>query len=199
MLVLNCDLDPDATTNGASLLQGHLSGYGADISIANAFEGKLPGADELRSCQGIVITGSRASAYERLGWISELCETLRTVDDLGIPTLGICFGFQVVAQALGGSVGPSGSFESGFQEIALEPDARRHFLFEGFPERFKVYQSHGDIVSSLPEHSVVLSRDEKCVQAYTIRNMHCVQFHRRLRPPSRQGWRLGTTKMWEGY
>jgi GMP synthase (glutamine-hydrolysing) len=182
LLVLNCDLDPNATTNGASLLREHLSSNDVEVNISNVFEGRFPGADELRSNQGIVITGSRASAYDKLDWIPRLCGMVRDIDRLGIPTLGICFGFQITAQALGGKVEKSGTFESGFDEITLKPDAGKHFLFEGFPERFKVYQSHGDVVSALPQNSVVLSEDAKCIQAYYIRNIHCVQFHPEITP-----------------
>jgi GMP synthase-like glutamine amidotransferase len=53
-------------------------------------------------CDAWLITGSRHSVYEDLGWIASLSEFVRRVRDASVPCVGICFGHQLIAQALGG-------------------------------------------------------------------------------------------------
>lgn len=183
--IFNCDFDEDSDTNGAELARSCLFNIGLnrnEIVIKNVFENQVLIKTELKIYDGIVITGSRASVYEKREWISKLLDTIRAIDKLNIPTLGICFGFQAVAQALGGSVESSGTYEEGFGPVRLLPKANSNQIFEGFPEGFPVFHSHGDIVKVLPKNSIALAENENSLQAYTIRNFFCVQFHPEVFP-----------------
>lgn len=183
MLVLNCDYDTNNETNGAMLLKKYLQKSGLkNIIIKNIYSGDFPTEDDLESSDGIIITGSRASVYEKQEWITKLMDLVKLVDELTIPTLGICFGFQVVSEALGGKVKASGSFEEGFGSIFLNEEGLENPIFDRFFNEIKVYQSHGDIVQILPEGSVVLAENDHSLQAYCIRNFFCVQFHPEILP-----------------
>ncbi|MDL9949029.1 glutamine-hydrolyzing GMP synthase, partial [Gordonia sp. ABSL11-1] len=66
--------------------------------------------------------------------------------DLGIPVFGICYGFQAMAQALGGSVSHTGTREYGRTELVVHGGQ----LHNGLPGRQPVWMSHGDAVTSAP-------------------------------------------------
>lgn len=182
--IFNCDFDEDLDTNGAELARSCLFNIGLnrnEIVIKNVFENQVLIKTELKTYDGIIITGSRASVYEKREWISKLLDTIRAIDKLNIPTLGICFGFQAVAQALGGNVVFSGKYEEGFKTVRLTKSGKENVIFNKFPEKFKVFQSHWDVVDTLPKNSTTLAKNNM-LEAYTIRNFFCVQFHPEVLP-----------------
>ncbi|WP_119698662.1 glutamine-hydrolyzing GMP synthase [Microbacterium halotolerans] len=78
-----------------------------------------------------------------------------SIFELGIPTLGICYGFQVMAQALGGEVAHTGDREYGATQATLR--GVDHPLLAGTPAQQNVWMSHGDAVSRAPEGFEVLA------------------------------------------
>lgn len=174
MIILNCDYDESQETNGGQLLRRHLARLGVQsILIKNVFLGELPSESELQIAEGVILTGSRASVYEKHDWIQKLAKTVKRLEELEIPTLAICFGFQMVAQTFGGKVKSSGSFREGFKPIHVQT----HALFDGFPEEVLVYHSHGDVAVKLPKGTEVLANTPHTVQAFSYKNFWCVQFH----------------------
>lgn len=183
ILILNCDFDKDPETNLAQLIHSHLIQFGIkDVIIRNVFENQFPDEEELKACSGIIVTGSWASVYEDLEWIKRLATLISLIDKLGIPTLGLCFGYQIIAQALGGNVQASGKFEEGFKLVELTIEGLGNSLFNGFPQQFKVYQSHGDVVNVLPKNSIALSQSTNSCEAYKVRDFFAVQFHPEILP-----------------
>src|SRR5690606_25473122 len=77
---------------------------------------------------------------------------------LGIPTLGICYGFQVMAKHLGGEVSKTGQREFGATDATVVGDGG--VLLGGQPEQQTVWMSHGDHVSRAPDGFTVLARTE---------------------------------------
>ncbi len=100
------------------------------------------------------------------------------VFELGVPTLGICYGFQVMAQALGGEVANTGLREYGATDAALAGDGG--VLLGGQPAAQNVWMSHGDQVSRAPEgFDVLASTTATPVAAFGSdeRRMYGVQWH----------------------
>nr|WP_181615957.1 glutamine-hydrolyzing GMP synthase [Nonomuraea soli] len=97
--------------------------------------------------------------------------------DTGVPTFGICYGFQVMAQALGGEVKRTGTAEFGGTDLDV---TREGVLFAGLPSKQKVWMSHGDAVAAAPiGFTVTASTPETPVAAFEHPEMglYGVQFH----------------------
>ena len=121
---------------------------------------------------GLILSGGPASVYQPDAPLPS-----PTLFDLGIPTLGICYGMQVIAHLLGGRVEPSGNREYG--KALLTVDAANG-LFQGTKERFTCWMSHGDSVTQLPSRFQVLAHTETTTTAAIAdpeRRLYGVQFH----------------------
>ncbi len=120
----------------------------------------------------LILSGGPQSVYGRSA------PRLRpAVLDLGLPTLGICYGMQMTAHLLGGRVIPSASREYGHTMLAV---GGRHPLFEGTPRRQKVWMSHGDKVGKLPPGFKALAASASTPLAAFAddrRRIYGVQFH----------------------
>ncbi|MGO3796749.1 MAG: glutamine-hydrolyzing GMP synthase, partial [Pauljensenia sp.] len=97
----------------------------------------------------------------------------------GVPVLGICYGFQAMAQALGGRVGRTGTREYGHTEVRIDEGAHSRLL-AGTPAVQTVWMSHGDAVEQAPEgFTVTASTDQTPVAAFedASRGLYGVQWH----------------------
>lgn len=110
--------------------------------------GILPSHGNLR---GVVITGSAAMVTEHHGWSERTAAWLRGVVERGIPTLGICYGHQLLAYAVGGEIGdnPKG-LEVGTVDVHLNGAAHDDLLLAGFPSPIQVQSWHRQTVLHLP-------------------------------------------------
>lgn len=137
-------------------------------------EAPLP---ELASAAAVIITGSSSSVTERAPWMLRVEDFTRRAVASETPLFGICFGHQIVAQALGGTVekNPRGR-EIGTVRVR-KSDADP--IFEGVPEAFDVNSTHVDTVSRLPAGARLLAQsDLDASQAFAVgERTRCVQFH----------------------
>ena len=120
----------------------------------------------------IILSGGPSSVYE---------EGAPSVDpaifEAGVPVLGICYGFQTMAHALGGTVGRTGTREYGHTEATVAGDS---CLFDGTPDDQIVWMSHGDAVQGAPEgFTVTASTAETPVAAFESRErrLYGLQWH----------------------
>ena len=121
----------------------------------------------------IILSGGPASVHvaDAPAVPTELFET-------GVPTFGICYGFQAMARALGGEVAPTGRAE--FGRTGLTVASGETTLFHGLPHEQVVWMSHNDAVTRAPEGFVVVANTEDTpVAAFenTERGLAGVQFH----------------------
>ena len=124
----------------------------------------------------IVLSGGPSSVYEDGAPSLDLA-----ILKLGIPIFGICYGFQAMANALGGTVTKTGLREFGGTELTvIAPGA----LFAGLPATANVWMSHGDCVSVAPDGFIISATSAGApVAAFenAERRMAGVQFHPEVR------------------
>lgn len=129
----------------------------------------LPEAEP--SLKGIILSGSPYSVAQPEAFKIELSKLPE------VPVLGICYGAQFMAQALGGEVKPSATREYGRAELKVVADDP---LFKGFPQSSIIWMSHSDTIAVLPEGANCLASTENIQNAaYRIegKNIWGVQFH----------------------
>jgi len=120
----------------------------------------------------IILSGGPSSVYE---------EGAPSIDpavfDAGVPVFGMCYGFQLMAQALGGEVAHTGAREYGRTPVTVSSPGT---LMAGIPAEHKVWMSHGDSVAQAPDgFDVLASTDVTPVAAFESleRRQAGVQWH----------------------
>ncbi len=118
------------------------------------------------ACDGFLITGSAFGAYEDHQWIRDTETFVRACQAAGTPLVGICFGHQVIAQALGGQVGKSDKgWGVGIHHYTVAGDA----AWMTGPKRFGAIVSHQDQVLEAPPGAEIIAQSDFCpVAGYRI-------------------------------
>ena len=126
-----------------------------------------------RSPKGLIFSGSPSSVYNEEA-PKPHPELLESID---CPSLGICYGFQVFARELGGSVAASPNREFGYARLKVLDVTSR--LFQGLPAEMDVWMSHGDHVTEIPEgfHLTATTNDALNAMENESRGIYGVQFH----------------------
>ncbi len=126
-----------------------------------------------------IITGSASSVLDNDNWISHLKNKIKYAYKASIPLLGICFGHQIISEALGGKVdNNTKGWELGAYKINLNQKGKDSLLFNGIDFDDYFYFSHEDIVLKLPSSAVELASNNMGLQSYSINDrIFGVQFH----------------------
>lgn len=133
-----------------------------ELTVFNVIEGEYP--EDIHAFDGYVTTGSRFGAEDELPWIQELIRFVAKLYQDDIKLVGICFGHQIIAKALGGQVvksdkgwGVGVSVNEVVNELASQQDWMQPAKAE-----MKLIVSHQDQVVKLPKDSQVLAASEFC-------------------------------------
>ena len=145
----------------------------------------------------IVLSGGPSSVYE-----PGAPQVDPAMFEAGVPVLGICYGFQAMALALGGDVARTGVSEFGGTQVSAAPgaEASDNSLLHGVPERQSVWMSHGDAVQAAPAGFTVLAQSSGSpVAAFEDRQrgLFGVQWHPEVRH-STFGQQLLTNFLYRG-
>ncbi len=123
-------------------------------------------SNDPKQCDGWIITGSSHGVYENLPWMQNLSELIRSAVEQRVPIVGICFGHQLIAEALGGKVLPS---EKGWglglatYQLADHPEWINKTVGE-----IVLPASHQDQVIQLPAGARVFASSEFCPYAALV-------------------------------
>lgn len=156
----------------------------ATLTVYDANEGEIPppigDPDPIRTDQGpiqgfdgVIVSGSQSSVYDDRPWIQTLSRWTEGAIADGLPVLGVCWGHQLLAQILGGTV-RGGSYELGYVEVIQE---RKDPLWNGIPNPFTVFATHSDHVVEMPSDATLLASNDTGVQAFRYEQVYAVQFH----------------------
>lgn len=134
----------------------------------------MPVAEMLaKNPKAIILSGGPSSVYEE-----GAPQLDRAIFEAGVPVFGMCYGFQLMAKTLGGTVDNSGAREYGRTPLVVSRTGST--LFEGVPAQHSVWMSHGDACSAAPEgFTVTASTDVVPVAAFENdeARLYGVQYH----------------------
>jgi len=121
-------------------------------------DGEIPARPT--ECDAWLITGSKHGVYDDLPWIEPLKAFLRAARAAGRPIVGICFGHQILAEALGGqAVKSDKGWGVGVHDYQV---TRRPGWMAGAPETIAIHAFHQDQVIAIPEDATVLAQSPFC-------------------------------------
>ena len=132
---------------------------------------------EVNECDAYLITGSKASAYEDTPWIHSLKKFIQKLHENKKKLIGICFGHQIVAEALGGSVRESlDGWHVGVDSIFLKKEASQ---FGSVGDEYNLIFSHKDEVIKLPKNAKLIGGSTTCPNGMFVIENHilCTQGH----------------------
>jgi GMP synthase (glutamine-hydrolysing) len=128
-----------------------------------------------RAPVGIILSGGPKSVADAG---APTCDP--AVFALGPPVLGICYGMQLMAHVLGGSVEPAAQREFGHATVAVDVRGPAAPLFSGLPSALRVWASHGDYVAAPPDGFAVVATSENAPVAgmvHASRRLYAILFH----------------------
>ncbi|HYC45763.1 MAG TPA: hypothetical protein VED01_09795 [Burkholderiales bacterium] len=138
------------------LLEPHVPGL--ELAWFELRAGELPAAVD--ACDAYICTGSRYSVYDDREWIGKLKAFVRTLHETKKLFVGVCFGHQMLAEALGGEVKPADyGWGVGVHEMkVVKPEP----WMDPPEEEPKIQYMHSDQVQRLPPDSTVLAQAAHC-------------------------------------
>ena len=160
-----------------------LGPHGIDIATYDVEHGTFPTSTS--ECDGWLVSGSASSAYEPLGWIDQTRDLLGDIVASDRPLVAVCFGHQLLAQALGGEVTRSergwGVGVQSYEVLAPLPNLP---VDVEAPRELSLIASHQDQVTRTPEAVTVLATSTHCpVAAYSLGDrVLAVQAHPEFTP-----------------
>ena len=134
---------------------------GARMRTYSTIDGEIPASPV--ECDAWLVTGSKHGVYDDLPWIEPLKAFLRITRAAGQPIIGICFGHQLLAEAMGGrAVKSDKGWGAGVHDYQV---LRRPGWMTDGPDSFAIHAMHQDQVTVIPEDATVLAASPFCEYA----------------------------------
>lgn len=129
------------------------------------------GTLKAKKVEGIILSGGPNSVYEK-----DAPKIKKEILNLGVPVLGICYGYQLVVHFFGGKVKAGKTREYGEEIVTIKESDQ---IFDGLKTKEKVWFSHGDIVTQLPPKFKILAKTKQGIAAFCNQNFQIfgLQFH----------------------
>lgn len=164
--VLQCDhVDSDLTAQHGDYSDMfsrliHKQDNNVEISLYDLPADQFP--VDLHACDGYIITGSRYSAYDDIAWIHKAKQLVKSLHENDIPTIGICFGHQLIAEALGGKVKKSEEKGWGVGVHHWEIQNTSEWMNNTSQSSIALLASHQDQVVEMPANSQLIASSDFC-------------------------------------
>lgn len=158
----------------------------SDIHMLDATKEPL-GEEHYQDYDAVFIggTGDFSVAQDRPEWFNSLTEWTAGLLEREVPSLGLCYGFHLMAHAVGGEVNTRPDLEeTGTFEVCLTPEGQDDEILSCLPANFLAQQGHHDVVMSMPGEWIRLADSERCHwQAFKhpSKPFYGLQFHPELR------------------
>ena len=152
---------------------------GYAVSYTDVFTGaEIPSRNDF---DWLIVMGGSQHAWEEQQhpWLADEKRFISEALSADKIILGICFGAQLLAEALGGRVFPNEKVEIGWYSVRLSAEGKQSFLFKNVPDRFLTFHWHSDHFSLPPGCAGLAYSEPTPYQAYTHKDhrIACLQFH----------------------
>ena len=139
--------------------------------------------NNIHECDGYIVTGSRHNAYDNTQWIKNLRDFIKEIDSSNKKCLGVCFGQQIIAEALGGKTEKSTKgWGIGIQQYSMNNIPR---WISTKDTDFSILISHQDQVSQLPANAKLFATNNFCTNGgfYIKNHIFTMQGHPEFTKP----------------
>ncbi len=136
-----------------------------------------PSYPDLEKISGIIVTGASEYVTDKTAWMMHLQDLIVKAHNISTPLLGICFGHQIIGEALGGKVDYYANGEFGIIEV--NKHSEEPVLGNKLPSKFYAYASHSQSIITLPHGAISLasSNNEPNHIVYFGNKTWGMQFH----------------------
>ena len=133
---------------------------------------------DISACDAYIVTGSKIGVYEDLPWINKAKDLVRKLYDNKIPTIGICFGHQLIAESLGGKVVKADDKGRGLGVQTWDIKSKPEWMGDFLSASLSLNACHQDQIIELPGNSELIAGSDFCpIAGFQIGTMLGIQGH----------------------